>query len=128
MEEKQLKYAINSKALDAPCAAYSQGIISTGMRRLYLSSVAPYLADWELPVNIKSQTTILIEGIEKMLIENNFTLDDIVKVTVYLKSVEDRTIFNQIYSQLMPQPWPARSVLIIPEQTDLIEMELIAEN
>lgn len=122
-----MKTKVSSKEISEPTGCYSQGIVSTGSTRLYLSSLAPCNNGKPLPRSIKKQTELLIKNIQYLLEENGFTLEDIVKVNVYLSSPEDISVFNKTYGTLMPKPWPARSLFISFFLDSKLEMNLIAE-
>ena len=56
------------------------------------------------------------------------SLDDVVKVTIFLGNVADFTKMNEVYQSYFPKELPARSTavtgLVVPNM--LIEMECIA--
>lgn len=122
-----MKQQVISDKACAPSSCYSQAIISGGCKRLYQSSLAPHIQSDHLPQTIEGQTSILLENIKEMLEDQDFSLKDIVKVQLYLKNDRDRSGCNAVYSQMMPQPWPARSVMIVPDLETLLEIDLIAE-
>lgn len=82
-----------------------------------------------VPGGIEEQTTRVFENIKLVLADAGSSLARIVKVTVYLKDLNDFTGMNKIYSQYIPSNFPARSTLQvarIPKDV-LVEIEVVAE-
>lgn len=78
---------------------------------------------------IEEQTTRVFENIKLVLTDAGSDLSRIIKVTVYLKDLNDFAGMNKIYSQYIPANFPARSTLQvarIPKDV-LVEIEVIAE-
>jgi enamine deaminase RidA (YjgF/YER057c/UK114 family) len=50
------------------------------------------------------------------------------KVTVYLRNVEDRDAFNAVYVEVMPKPFPARTAAFceLGNPDMLVEIEVVA--
>ncbi|CAB50156.1 RidA family protein [Pyrococcus abyssi] len=78
--------------------------------------------------DIKEQTKRVIENIKAILEEAGASLNDVVKVTVYLKDLNDFAKMNEVYSEYFGESKPARvavEVSRLPKDV-LIEMEAIA--
>ncbi len=78
---------------------------------------------------IEEQTTRVFENIKLVLADAGSSLSKIVKVTVYLKDMNDFAGMNKIYMQYIAANFPARSTLQvarIPKDV-LVEIEVIAE-
>ena len=77
---------------------------------------------------IGAQTRQCLENMKQVLETAGSSLDDVVKVTVFLGSVTDYAKMNEVYQSYFPKDQPARSTAItglaIPNM--LIEMECIA--
>jgi 2-iminobutanoate/2-iminopropanoate deaminase len=78
--------------------------------------------------DVADQTRRCIANIAAVLEAAGTSLEHVLKVTVFLRNVEDRDAFNVVYKELMPQPYPARSAafceLGFPDM--LVEMEVVA--
>lgn len=78
--------------------------------------------------DVADQARRCIANISAILEAAGTSLEHILKVTVFLRNVEDRDAFNLVYKELMPQPYPARSAafceLGFPDM--LVEMEVVA--
>ncbi len=78
--------------------------------------------------DIRDQTRRCIGNIEAILSAAGATLDDVVKVTVFLRSPDDTAAFNEEYRALMPEPLPARSSAYagLKNPDMLVEMDAVA--
>lgn len=78
--------------------------------------------------DVADQARRCIGNIAAILEAAGTSLEHVLKVTVFLRNVEDRDAFNVVYKELMPQPYPARSAafceLGFPDM--LVEMEVVA--
>jgi 2-iminobutanoate/2-iminopropanoate deaminase len=78
--------------------------------------------------DVADQARRCIANISAVLEAAGTSLEHVLKVTVFLRNVEDRDAFNVVYKELMPQPYPARSAafceLGFPDM--LVEMEVVA--
>ena len=80
------------------------------------------------PGNIETQTIQTIANIRNILSEWNLTLEDVLKVNVYLTDRSNYERFNQVYSQLFPKPLPARTVVYCELNFGLlVEIDVIAK-
>jgi len=77
---------------------------------------------------IEAQTKQCLENIKHVLEVTGSSLDDVVKVTVFLVNIDDLAKMNEVYESYFPKDRPARSTtitgLIHPDM--LVEMECIA--
>lgn len=77
---------------------------------------------------IEAQTRQCLENMKQVLEIAGSSLDDVVKVTVFLGNVTDYIKMNEVYKSYFSKDQPARSTavtgLVIPNM--LIEMECIA--
>ena len=64
----------------------------------------------ELPEGgIKEQARQTLENIKSVLEEAGTSLDNVLKVTCYLKDLADRPGFNEVYGSYFPKDPPART-------------------
>ena len=61
--------------------------------------------------SVADQTRQIFRNVVPLLEEENLSLDDIVRVTVYLTDLEEKEEFNQAYREELPEPYPARAVI-----------------
>jgi len=77
---------------------------------------------------IKEQTKQTLENIKAVLEEAGTSLDNVLKVTAFLKDLDDRPGFNEVYSSYFPADQPARTALGAGALGEgmLVEIEAIA--
>lgn len=76
---------------------------------LYVSGQIPMKADGSLEDgDTTAQTRQTMQNLGKVLEENGYTFDDVVKVTVYLKSMDDYQEMNTAYRTFFAGEFPAR--------------------
>ena len=106
---------------------YSQGVVSNG--HIFLSGQIPLNSNGELlDGNIQEQVALIFRNIQHLLETQNCTLQNVVKLTVFLKDIEDFDAVNDKMIELLEEPYPARSLVqaaALPKNVD-IEIEVIA--
>ena len=78
--------------------------------------------------DISDQARRCIGNLSAVLEAAGSKLADVVKVTVFLQNPDDWEAFNVVYRELMPEPLPARSSVVVGKRVPgmLLEMEVIA--
>lgn len=112
---------------NAPGAILSRAVISNGLA--FLAGHVPQPAEKVDPNDITSQTHLTMEGIKDTLAACGCTLDDVVRVTIYLTDMADFQAMNAAYREYFPSDPPARTTigvagLAAPEFR--IEIDIIA--
>ena len=106
---------------------YSQGVVSNG--HIFLSGQIPLNSNGELlDGNIQEQVALVFQNIQYLLETQNCTLQNIVKLTVFLKDIENFDAVNDKMIELLEKPYPARSLVqaaALPKNVD-VEIEVIA--
>ncbi len=114
---------------DAPAAvgAYSQATVANGF--VYTAGQVPLEADGtQVTGSVEEQTRQALDNVEAVLAEAGAGLDDVVKVTVYLDSIEDFDEMNAAYGDYFEEEPPARSAVAV-EDVPLdaaVEIEAVA--
>jgi 2-iminobutanoate/2-iminopropanoate deaminase len=114
---------------DAPgsIGPFSQGIIDDG--KLYVSGQGPVDPDSGDIIDsddIRDQTRQTLENIEAVLEAADLSLDDVVKTTVFVRDMDDYDEINEVYGELMSDPYPARSAVEIQDLPIDIDVEIEA--
>lgn len=129
----QVKTAISTRNAPAAIGPYSQAV-RIGDLLFASGQVALDPATGQLVSGgIAEQTLRALENIKAVLHEAGLTLADVVKTTVFLKSMGDFAAMNEIYAKyLAPEGVvpPARStvaVAALPKDA-LVEIEVIARH
>lgn len=115
---------------DAPesIGPFSQGIVRDNT--IYVSGQGPVDPDTGEVVGATpgEQTRQTLENIEAILDAAGASLDDVVKTTVYVNDMRYYDDINDIYGELLSEPYPARSaveVVKLPVDID-VEIEVTA--
>jgi 2-iminobutanoate/2-iminopropanoate deaminase len=77
---------------------------------------------------IENQTKQCLNNISSVLLDSGLTLNDVIKVTVFLKNQSDFVKMNEVYTGYFSECKPARSTVITNHINPnvLIEIECIA--
>ncbi|MFX0049839.1 MAG: RidA family protein [Candidatus Hodarchaeota archaeon] len=86
---------------------YSPAIITSGSKFIFISG---QIGD-DLNADIHTQTTQVIQKIEKLLESADVFLSDIVKITIYLANINDFDAINEVFSKFFPSDPPTRATL-----------------
>ena len=81
-----------------------------------------------IPNDIKAQTRQVLANIKAILEDNESSLDNVVKVTIYLADMKDFGVVNVLYAEAFGEHKPARSTVAVKTlpKDALIEMDVIA--
>ncbi len=100
---------------DAPAAVgpYSQGI-SAG-RLIFTSGQLPMKNGILITDDVAEAARASLENVVAILKVGHATLFDVVKVTIFLKDMDDFSAVNSVYGEFFPQPYPARSCIEVAQ-------------
>ena len=113
---------------DAPAAVgpYSQGI-STG-RLVFTSGQLPMTNGVLITDDVAKAARASLENVTAILKMGHATLSDVIKVTIFLKDMNDFSAVNGVYGEFFPQPYPARSCIEVARLPldAILEIEAVA--
>ncbi len=114
---------------DAPAAIgpYSQAIKVNGM--VYTSGQIALTPSGELiDRDIKRQTRQVLTNLQNVLEAAGSSLEQVVKVTIYLEDMNDFGVVNVIYAEYFADHKPARSTVAVKTlpKNVMVEMDVIA--
>jgi 2-iminobutanoate/2-iminopropanoate deaminase len=122
------KMIISTENAPAAIGAYSQAVMAGGV--LYTSGQLGLVpATGSLAGDdIKSQSEQALLNLKAIVLAAGFTMDDVVKTTVFLSDIAQFSEFNDIYSSFFSQNPPARSCVAVKAlpKNALVEIELVA--
>ncbi len=123
-----MKQVINTVNAPAAIGPYSQANMANGV--LYISGQIPVdPATGKLVEGIEKETHQVMKNLEAVLTEAGMTFKNVVKATIFLKSMDDFAVMNDIYaSYLDSESYPARETVQVscfPKNVD-IEISMIA--
>ena len=112
-----------------PIGPYSQGIIAHNPDKIIFVS-------GQIPINpetgelvkgdIRVQARQEIENLIVILEVAGATVDDVVKVTVYLDDIKDYEEFNRVYEEYFGHSKPARAVVEVSKLPKGVKVEIEA--
>lgn len=122
------KTEINTPAAPAAIGPYSQAVVWGDF--IFTSGQIPVdPATGNVAAGgIEAQTRQVFKNLQAVLAVADSSLSQAVKVTVFLKDMQDFTAVNAIYGEYFSRPYPARAcveVARLPKDV-LIEMEVLA--
>ena len=122
------KRVIQTEEAPKAIGPYSQAIQAGGF--LFLSGQIPIdpKTGELVKEDIRQQTQQVLENMRGVLESQSLKMEDVVKVTIFLKDMGSFTQVNDVYSTYFPSSPPARStveVARLPRDAD-IEIEAVA--
>ena len=115
---------------DAPAAIgpYSQAVKSPCKGMLFCSG--------QIPLNPKTgelvgataseQATQVLENLRAVIQAGGASLEDVVKTTIYVKSMDDFSAVNEIYGSFFSEPFPARATVEVARMPKDVLVEIDA--
>ena len=119
---------ISTKEAPAAIGPYSQAVEVEGL--LYTSGQIALTPSGEfLDEDIKVQTKQVLKNIDAVLKASNRNKTNVFKTTIFLASMDDFTIVNEIYAEYFGSHKPIRSTVAVKTlpKNALVEIDLIAK-
>lgn len=107
------KQIIHTDAAPAAVGPYSQAVAATGTRTVYLSGqigLEPGTGEL-VSENFDAQVRQAFANMHAVIDAAGGTLENIVKLTLFLTDLSKFTAANAIMAEVIPQPFPARSTV-----------------
>lgn len=119
-----MKKEIKSKQAPAPIGPYSQAIQHNGW--LFVSGqIALHPQTGELLTSsIEEETMRVMENIAAILHEAGYGFEEVVKTTIFLKSMKDFAIVNEVYARYVSAPFPARETVEVAQLPKGVNVEI----
>lgn len=119
---------VASENAPAAIGPYSQAVWAGDL--LYLSGQTPVDPSTGKLVegDVGAQTRRVFDNLVAVLSGAGLTMDDVVKCTVFLTTMDDFAAMNEVYGQRFASPFPARSTVAVAGLPlgARVEIELIA--
>ena len=124
-----MKRIVTTDEAPAAVGAYSQATTNSDL--VFTAGQIPLTAGGELldDKSIERQTRQCLENVEAVLEAEDCSMDDVLKVTVFLDDIEDFEAMNEIYAGVFEAEPPARSALEVgslPKGVG-VEIEAVAD-
>ena len=126
------KKILESPKLSKPAGIFSSGVSVTAGRLVFVSGQVSRNAQGETvgKGDIRAQTTQTMENVKAVLEAAGATIDDVVKVTVFVTNVkDDLAAIHEVRSQYFKSDYPASTLVEVKSLVSedlLIEIEAIA--
>lgn len=121
-----MKQEIRTAKAPLPGGPYSQGL-KTGSR-VYVAGQRPIDAETGLmPESFIEQAKQVLENVRHVLEAGGATMEDVVKVTVYLSDLANFAAFNEVYATYFSAPYPTRTTVSCTLRGIMVEVDAIAE-
>jgi 2-iminobutanoate/2-iminopropanoate deaminase len=126
-----MKATVNTPHAPAAIGPYSQGVISrAGCRLLFTAGQIPVNpGTGEVPEGVEAQTRQSLENVRAIVEAAGGSLGSILKVTIFMKNLQDYAVINKVYATYFDDLPPARSAVEVgrlPKDV-LVEIEAVAE-
>lgn len=122
-----LKLLATDKAPGA-VGPYSQGVKAGNM--IFTSGQLPFILETGelLTGDIQAETRLALEHVKSVLSAGGATLQDVVKVTVFVADINNFSLINEVYAEFFTDHKPARSLVEVAKlpKGGNIEIEAIA--
>ncbi len=114
-----------------PAGDYSQGVKVKGGALVVISGQV----SWDVQGNlvgkgdIRAQTRQVFENLKNMLASAGATFQDVVKLGIFLKNLEDFAPFREVRAQYLKPPFPPTTLLVVKSlarEEWLLEVEAMA--
>ena len=123
-----MKEMIVTQGAPAAIGPYSQGICAGDL----------VITSGQLPIDpttgsmaqgdVAAQTRQSLANVQAVLAQAGLTMDNVIKTTVFLKSMDDFSAMNEVYASFFGKEAPARSAVEVAKlpKDALVEIEAIA--
>ena len=120
---------VRTDGAPAPIGPYNQAIVAEGTFLFTAGQVAidPRSGQF-VQGDIRVQTRQVLENLKAVLEAGEGTLRDVVKTTVFLRSMDDFSAMNEVYAEYFKESPPARSTVEVTRlpRDAKVEIEVIA--
>ena len=132
MRVRMAKTILQSSEVATPAGIMSQGVAVPASRMVFASGQVARGVDGQLVGrgDIRAQTRKVLENTQAVLAEAGATLDDVVKVTVFVTNIAEHfSAIHEVRAEFFKSDYPASTLVEISRLVDpdmLIEIEAIA--
>lgn len=121
----ELKKVVNTSKAPNPAGPYSQAVIAD--KFVFVAGQTPRDPETgQVSEDIKEQTRQCIKNVEAILLEAGSSLENIVRVDVYLSDMKYFSEMNEVYNQMIPSPYPSRTTVGVELRGIMVEITVVA--
>ena len=122
------KKVIHTDHAPAAVGPYSQAIVANGF--VFTAGQIPLIPSEGkmLEGDVQDQTRQVLENLSAVLEEANSSLNNVIKITIFLDSMDDFAKVNEVYGEFFSSNPPARSTVEVARLPlgALVEIEAVA--
>ncbi|MDB2562125.1 Rid family detoxifying hydrolase [Sulfurimonas sp.] len=121
-----MKYVQTNKAPSA-IGPYSQAVVANGM--VYTSGQIALTAEGIMLENdVVIQTKQVLQNLQAVLEEAGSSMSQVVKTTIFIDSMDDFSVINEIYEEAFGSHKPARATVAVKTlpKNALVEIDAVA--
>ena len=110
---------------------YSPGWEVSGGKWIFVAGQIPWDSEGRTVAkgDVEGQTRQVYRNIRAVLAEADADLDDVIKVTIFLRDIRHRDVINRVRGEFFKPPYPASSQVAVASLVDpdwLVEIEATA--
>jgi 2-iminobutanoate/2-iminopropanoate deaminase len=121
------RQVIRSENAPKPGGPYSHAIVAEGQFVFVAGQVGTDPKTGKLPEGIAAQTEQALRNLKSILESAGTTLENVVRVGVYLRDIDNFSAMNKVYETFFPKNPPARSTIEAKLAGEfLVEIDCIA--
>jgi len=118
------KQPIKTDKAAPPIGPYNQGV--RWDRLVFTSSVGTSNPQFGDPADVKEAARNALENLKAILEEGGSGLAHLLKMTLYIRSMDDFAAINEVYAQYVPDPKPVRSLVVVQGARGPVSFDAIA--
>jgi 2-iminobutanoate/2-iminopropanoate deaminase len=119
-----MKQAFMAEDAPKPAGPYSHAV--RGGDTIYLAGQGPFHPETgEQPDDFKEQVRQTFRNLETTANAAGGSLADAVRIGVYLRDMGDFAALNEVYAEMVPEPWPVRTTIPCDLQGFAIEIDAV---
>jgi 2-iminobutanoate/2-iminopropanoate deaminase len=121
-----MKMEVKTPNAPTPIAPYSQAVKAGNT--IYVSAqLACNMSTGKLVTdNIEAETKQVLENIKAILAEANADYNNVVKVSIFLKDMQNYETVNGVYNTYVSEPYPARETIEVGALPKNVNVEISA--
>jgi 2-iminobutanoate/2-iminopropanoate deaminase len=123
-----MRTPVSTPKAPTPIGPFSQAIVAQGTLLYVSGNVGIDLKGQLVEGGIRPQTKQALTNIEAILAEAGYNFSDVVKVNIFLTDMNDFAAMNEVYSQYVTKPEPARTTVQVAglPKNAIVEIEVTA--
>jgi len=122
---KEEKVAFMTAEAPTPSGPYSQAIIANGL--IFVAGQRPQdPVTGAMSDDVREQTRQCLKNVKAIVDAAGSSMANIVKTNVYLSDIADFAAMNEVYSAMIPEPYPTRTTVGAQLRGIKVEIDVIA--